>query len=158
MNYSCIMHIAFYTDKMDEMVDFYCNKLGAREKSIVRYGAYIDYDDRPALQKIAKEDPERIFNIYLEIADGQFIELFYASPDQKDYTGWNEHKGYSHFALLVDDIFKTRQELEDKGLVFDTDISKGPSETYKMWAHDPDGNRFEIMQYTADSVQIKGNI
>ncbi len=158
MKYTSIMHIAFYTDKMEEMIAFYCDKLGARQKALVRYGAYIDSDDRPDFQKIAKEDPERIFNTYIEIADGQFIELFPAVPDQKEHTGWNEHKGYSHFALLVDDIFKTRQDLEAKGVIFDTDISKGPSETYKMWVTDPDGNRFEIMQYTADSVQIKGNI
>lgn len=27
-----------------------------------------------------------------------------------------------------------------------------------MWTHDPDGNKFEIMQYTPKSLQFKGNI
>ncbi|GAJ62393.1 lactoylglutathione lyase family protein [Streptococcus parauberis] len=58
------------------MLDFYVNKLGMTKKSEVRYSVYLDRDDRPALQEIAREEPDRIFNIYLEAAPGQFIELF----------------------------------------------------------------------------------
>ena len=77
---------------------------------------------------------------------------------QKPHTAWNEHVDYSHFALTVDDIYATREKLEDRGLTFDTEISKGPSETYQMWAHDPDGNKFEIMQFTDKSYQLVGHI
>lgn len=42
-------------------------------------------------------------------------------------------------------IIAMREKLEARGLVFDAPIFKGPSETYQMWAHDPDGNKFEIM-------------
>lgn len=157
MHFRSIMHIAFFTDDMEAMLDFYVNRLGLKKKFTVKYGAYLHRDDRPAMQQIARQDPERIFNVYIEIAPGQFIELFPANEGQKPHTGWNEHRDYSHFALLVDDIFKTRAELVEAGITPDTDISKGPSETYKMWLHDPDGNKFEIMQYTADSIQIKGN-
>ena len=157
MRFKSIMHVAFFTDHMDEMLDFYVNKLGARTKAVTKYGAYIDRDDRPDMQRIAKEDPERIFNLYLEIAPTQFIELFPATETQKPHTKWNEHKDYSHFALLVDDIFETRQELLDAGITLDSDVSKGPSETYRIWIHDPDGNKFEVMQFTENSLQIKGN-
>lgn len=34
----------------------------------------------------------------------------------------------------------------------------GQSETWQMWIHDPDGNKFEIMQYTDKSLQHHGNI
>lgn len=157
MEFKTIMHIAFFTDQMEEMLDFYVNKLGLKKKVVVTYGEYLNRDDRPAMQAIAKVDPDRIFNIYIEIAQGQFIELFTANEDQKPHTEWNSHKDYSHFALLVEDIFKTKDELEKAGIVLDTDISKGPSETYQMWLHDPDGNKFEIMQYTENSIQVKGN-
>lgn len=157
MKFNSLMHIAFYTDKMDEMLDFYINKLGLKKKAVIKYGVYIDRDDRPMMQEIAKVDPERIFNIYIEIAPGQFIELFPADESQKPHTEWNTHKDYSHFALLVDDIYKTKEELMEKGIAIDTDISKGPSETYQMWLHDPDGNKFEIMQYTEKSIQVIGN-
>lgn len=157
MKFNDLMHIAFFTDNMEEMMDFYVNKLGAKVKALVRYNVYLDHDDRPAMQEIAKIDPNRIFNVYLEISKGQFIELFIANEDQKPYTKWNEHKGYSHFALTVDDIFKVKEELLNNGVKPDTGISKGPSETYQMWISDPDGNKFEIMQYTENSIQLKGN-
>ncbi|MCM3600429.1 VOC family protein [Robertmurraya korlensis] len=43
------------------------------------------------------------------------------------------------------------------GITIDSDISKGPSETYQLWIQDPDGNKIEIMQYTENSLQVKGN-
>ena len=157
MEFKSIMHVAFFTDKMEEMLDFYVNKLGLKKKAVVKYGVYLNRDDRPQMQAIAKIDPERIFNISIEIAPGQFIELFPADETQEPHTKWNSHKDYSHFALLVDDIYKARDELLERGIELDTDISKGPSETYQMWLHDPDGNKFEVMQYTENSIQVKGN-
>lgn len=157
MKFNSVMHIAFYTEQMDEMLDFYINKLGLKQKTIVKYGIYLDRDDRPSLQMIAKKEPERIFNTYVELAPGQFIEIFTANEEQKEHTKFNAHKGYSHFALLVDDIFSAKEELIAAGVKLDTDISKGPSETYQMWLHDPDGNMFEVMQYTENSIQVKGN-
>lgn len=52
----------------------------------------------------------------------------------------------------------TRELLEGRGLAFDTEPSKGPSGTWQMWAHDPDGNMFEVMQFTEDSYQVVGHI
>ena len=158
MNVESIMHVAFNTDQMDELITFYTKKMGFRLKTVVRYGIYLDRDDRPAFQAIAKEDPDRIFNAYIEVCDRQFLELFPKTPGQGEHIGFNTNLGYSHFALVVDDIHETRKELEERGVVFDTNISKGPSETYQMWLHDPDGNKFEIMQFTENSIQLKGNI
>lgn len=152
------MHIAFYTDRMEEMIEFYTNKLGATKKYVVRYNIYKDRDDRPYFQKIAQEDPNRIFNVYLELVSGQFIELFPKFPEQIDDVEWNTRLGYSHFALLTDDIFKTVEDLHSKGLDPFTKPSKGPSETWQVWYKDPDGNCFEIMQYTEKSLQVIGNI
>ena len=155
--FTSMMHIAFFTDQMDEMLDFYVNKLGAEIKVLTRYKSYLNRPDRPDKQEIARKDPERIFNVYLQLAQGQFSELFPKKEGQKDAEEPNSHLGYSHYALLVDDIFETRRKLEEKGCSFDTDISKGPSETWQMWMHDPDGNRFEIMQFTDKSYQVIGH-
>lgn len=158
MKFNAVMHIAFYTDRMDEMMKFYTEVLGAKTKVVSRYKIYKDRDDRPFFQKIAQETPEAIFNVYMEIAEGQFIELFPKMPNQIDDVGWNERLGYSHFALTVDDIFETRKVLEERGLTPDSEPSKGPSGTWQMWYHDPDGNKFEVMQYTKDSYQVVGHI
>ena len=48
MKFNEIMHLSFYTDQMDEMRDFYENKLGLKAKIIMRYEAYKGKKDRGA--------------------------------------------------------------------------------------------------------------
>lgn len=160
MEFKSIMHISFYTEHFDEMRNFYENKLGLKPKIVTKAKTYKGLN-RGLFSEIAEIDPERVIIMYLELAPGQFIELF---PKEKGTIENNENKEnnkmqqYSHFALLVDDIVKTRDEFIERGIEIDTDIAKGPSETYQMWLHDPDGNRFEVMQYTENSYQVVGHI
>ena len=158
MLFKSIMHIAFFTDNMEDMLDFYQNKLGAKLKVLIRYKEYLHRNDRPEHQRIAMKFPNKIFNAYLEIAPEQFLELFPKSENQGEHIKFNECLGYSHFSLLVDDIYKVKRCLIEKGVNIDTDITKGPSETYQMWITDPDGNRIEIMQFTDRSYQVIGKI
>lgn len=157
MEFKSIMHITFFTEQMDVMRDFYENKLGLKPKIVTKAKAYKNKGNA-LYQQIAKSDPEKVLIVYIEIAPGQFIELFPSFESQGPHAEWNQNIGYSHYALLVDDIFKTRDELIARGVEIDTKISMGPSETYQMWVHDPDGNKFEIMQYTENSYQVAGNI
>ena len=53
---------------------------------------------------------------------------------------------------------KGHEQLVAAGVVPDTEISKGPSETYQFWVSDPDGNKFEIMQFTDKSYQVVGHV
>lgn len=157
MQFKSIMHVSFFTDNMEGMRDFYENKLGLKPKIETRAKVYKGLN-RGKYSEIAEIDPERVIIVYIEIAPGQFIELFPKKEDQGPHDEWNQNLGYSHFALLVDNIYNTRDELIANGVEIDSDISKGPSETYQMWIHDPDGNKFEIMQYTDKSLQVIGNI
>lgn len=111
--------------------------------------------NRGYFSELADAGEEGSAFVYFEIAPGQFVEFFPKKKEQMPHGEWNDRADYSHFALLVDNIYETRKELESRGVVFDTEISIGPTGTYKMWMHDPDGNRFEIMQYTKDSVQLQ---
>lgn len=77
MSYSSLMHVAFHTDRMDEMVRFYTEVLGGKLKVVTRYGAYLERDDRPAMQAAARIRPDDVFNVYVELAPGQFIEFFF---------------------------------------------------------------------------------
>ena len=157
MLFESIMHVSFYTDHMDEMLDFYLNKLGLKQKTIVRWKEYKGSTTRPYMAQMAETDPEGIFYTYLEIAPEQFIELFPMMPNQQPHREWNKDLGYTHFALTCSDIYATVEELKHRGVEPDTEISKGPSETYQVWFHDPDGNRFELMQYTEKSWQLVGH-
>ncbi len=158
MKFNTLMHISFYTDHMEEMIDFYCRKLGLKQKVLVRNKSYKGRADRPQMAALAESDPKGIFNVYIELAPGQFIELFPAKEGQTNDVPWNGRLGYSHFSLTVDDIFETKRMLEENGIVPDSEPSKGPSETWQMWIHDPDGNKIEIMQYTERSYQLVGHI
>lgn len=152
------MHVALNTEHFDEMVEFY-QKLGGKIKAVTKFKVYLNRDDRSGLKEIAQKNPEGIFSIYMEMADGQFIEFFLPNPAQsKNEAKWNSQFGISHYAFTVDDIFKAREELKDLGITPDTEPSKGPSETWQMWLSDPDGNKFEIMQYTDKSFQVIGHI
>ncbi len=155
--FNSIMHVSFYTDQLEEMMRFYTEVLGGELKIVTRAKAYLGLN-RGYYSEVAETNPEQILIVYIEVAPQQFIELFPAVDGQKPHTAWNERIDYSHFALTVDDIYAAREELEGRGLTFDTEISKGPSETYQMWAHDPDGNKFEIMQFTDKSYQLVGHI
>lgn len=157
MKFEKMMHVAFYTDKMDEMLEFYTKKLGCPIKVLTKYKQYLNRDDRPQHQEIALKDPEKIFNVYIELAEGQFVELFPKKEGQKDHDDWNSSLGYSHFALTVEDIYQAKKQMEEAGIEIDTPVSIGPSGTYQFWIHDPDGNKFEIMQFTENSYQVTGH-
>ena len=157
MKFNEVMHLSFYTDQMNEMRNFYENKLWLKAKIIMRYEAYKDQINRGAATR-AKTDPTGIAYIFIELALGQYLELFPKADGQLEHEKPDTRLGYSHFALMVDDIYKAREELIAAGVEIDVEPNKGQSETWQMWIHDPDGNKFEIMQYTKKSLQYKGNI
>lgn len=157
MEFQSIMHVSFYADDLNKIYDFYTNILEAKPKMLVRYKAYASQEGHP-FQKMGQEHPDDICIVYFEIAPGQFVEFFPKYPGQKEHAGFNERIGYSHLSLLVEDIHKTRDELAAKGVEIDVEPKIGNSNTWQMWIHDPEGNKFEIMQYTPDSYQLTGHI
>lgn len=158
MKFNEIMHLSFYTDQMDKMRDFYENKLGLKAKIIMKYGAYKGQTSRGAWAEQAKINPDGIAYIFIELAPRQYLELFNRADHQLEHEMPDTRLGYSHFALMVDDIFEAREELVKAGIEIDIEPNKGQSETWQMWIHDPDGNKFEIMQYTDLSLQHHGNV
>ena len=75
MEFKSLMHVSFFTDQMDVMRDFYENKLGLKVKIVTRAGLYKGLN-RGKYSEVAEVDPNRIIIVYIEIAPGQFIELF----------------------------------------------------------------------------------
>ena len=59
--FTSLMHIAFFTDRMEEMVDFYTNTLGGILKVLTRYKAYLNRPDRPEMQAVARQEEIRAF-------------------------------------------------------------------------------------------------
>jgi len=92
------------------------------------------------------------FGIYLEISEGNYIEIF----ENSDLDGVI-NTGLVHFCLESDSIDVLVKELDDAGIDH-TPKKLGCDNTWQIWLTDPDGNRFEIHQYTAESAQLHGGV
>lgn len=125
-------HVAYTTDKMDEMLHFYCNILGF-ENSFALY----DDNGKPWIQ-------------YIHVAGRQFIELFYAKEDFAPKEGT-----YAHLCLEVVDINVMDKLLKDNGIDVYWGPVKGLDNNWQCWARDPDGNPIEFMQLDPSSPQAK---
>lgn len=127
-----IAHLALAVSDMDKALDFYVSKLGFKH-------AFTLYkpDGTPNIQ-------------YLKIADGQFIELFYAQGELA-----KENTAYRHLCLQVEDCAAAAIELEARGITILTPPKQGKDTNWQCWIADPDGNRIEIMQINPDSPQAK---
>jgi len=63
--------------------------------------------------------------------------------------------GIMHFCLESTDIDDLVQMLDSQGILH-TDKKMGCDNTWQVWLTDPDGNAFEVHQYTKDSMQRIG--
>lgn len=127
-----LAHLAFTVSNMEKSLQFYCSGLGFRKAF-----SLADDHGNPWIE-------------YLEIANNQFIELFYSS----ELVNSNQIQSYEHLCLEVDDIFTTILDLEQKGIKIYIYPLLGKDHNYQAWIKDPDGNRIELMQYTAQSLQL----
>ena len=146
-------HLAFNVADMSRALDFYCNILGLEKvfEIIIPENIAEIMPGHPVAALAGKPGIT-----YLQIAPGQFVELFYPKPDTDLLSGGPNYEkiGYAHLSLLVDDIQTAAETLKNKGVVIDSDITKGPDNTWQFWIKDPDGNRIELMQYTEKSFQV----
>jgi catechol 2,3-dioxygenase-like lactoylglutathione lyase family enzyme len=92
----------------------------------------------------------RQFGAYLKLSDGNYVEIF----EDRD-PGPVVNTGIIHFCLETDDIDALTAELTRRGVSF-TPKKLGVDRSWQIWLEDPDGNRFEVQQYTPQSTQFSG--
>jgi lactoylglutathione lyase/glyoxylase I family protein len=90
------------------------------------------------------------FGHYLEIGKDHYIELF-ENPDMEAPV----NTGLVHFCLECKNLDNLIRKLDSKGISH-TCKKLGCDNTYQIWLTDPDGNAFEVHQYTAKSLQKTG--
>ncbi|MDR0330771.1 MAG: VOC family protein [Chitinispirillales bacterium] len=125
-----IAHVCIYVENLERSVEYY-SKIG--------------FQKRFAFNKNGK-----LFGIYLEFGGGNFIEIFEDASRSAEAPG-----KLAHFCLETPDIDAATESLTARGVEF-TPKKLGSDSTYQIWLKDPDGNSFEIHQYTPDSSQIVG--
>ena len=148
MNIIGIGHMALRCNHFQETLNFYTNVLGGRK-------AFDLYDDAGNLCLT-----------YVEIAPGQFVELFPAP-----YEGDNDqmNRSYVHICLEVDDFPKAVRKLQKNGALVTAGPKGAPAVQEPLeekepgqcgsicaFVTDPEGNDVELMQFTANSKQLKG--
>lgn len=90
------------------------------------------------------------YGIYLEIAPKQYIEMF-----EDPHLEHPINTGIAHFCLESPDLEAFQRHLDQQQIPY-TQPKKGCDQTWQIWLTDPDGNAFEVHQYTPESMQQLG--
>lgn len=124
-------HVAFRVRDLERSIRWYAEAFGARE------AFRATGDDGAALL------------VYLELAPGQFIELF---PNGKNPVEEPpEPIGYAHTCLVVDDLPATLAHLATLVVTPSAPPRTGRAGQALAFIADPDGNRLELMAIPPDS-------
>jgi catechol 2,3-dioxygenase-like lactoylglutathione lyase family enzyme len=157
-------HIGFNCKNLEESIRFYKEVLGLKEKFRLYYGDMLPKHpehraklDPQHLQEL-EQLKDRTWIVYLEWLDGYFIELFDEVKAHLDNLPDDIKYGYTHFALVVDDIQAFYEELIARGGKEIIDIPPQPciDRNKSMWFHDPDGNKIEVHEYSQTAMQKVG--
>lgn len=122
-------HACFVVKDLAASIEFYCDKLGLKPA--------FDFTD----------DQGKRYGVYIHVGGRSFIELF-----QGEVVAPAQKQSFSHCCLEVDDIQQTVADLRARGVEVG-EVSFGMDNSWQAWLADPDGNRFELHQYTPTSWQ-----
>ena len=120
-----------------------CYTVSDLERSIAFYRDGLGLE--PAFDFTNEEG--RRFGLYLHAGGRNFIELFEGQLGERA-----EGQSFRHLCLEVDDIEGTVAALRARGVEV-SDPKLGGDQSWQAWIADPDGNRFELHQYTPESKQ-----
>jgi lactoylglutathione lyase len=93
--------------------------------------------------------------IYMYVAKSQFLEIFPGGERETEMD--NKTLGVVHLCYEVDDAAKSLEEIRGRGAPIDVELKTGYSGCIQFWTHDPDGNRIELMELPAGSMQQEAN-
>jgi lactoylglutathione lyase len=128
-------HVAIKVSDLARSLDYYVNKLGF-----------------PEMMRLHKDDGS-VWLVYLRVTDEQYLEVF-PGADGPRAPGWDAN-GINHLCLTVDDIDAVLAQVEAAGLSLLLPLKTAIDGNRQAWLEDPDGNRIELMEMAADSLQYK---
>jgi len=143
IKYTGIGHVALRSKDFPKELSFYQDTLGLRK----------------AFDLI--DDNDEVWITYLRVAKGQYIEIFpgVESCPNDNYKGDNAKPQRSHFhcCFVTPDRHKAIHDLEgNKGIPVGRtpDDTVGLCRSYCQFITDPEGNEWELMEFTPESLQI----
>lgn len=89
--------------------------------------------------------------------NGKVAGAYFALNDRSFLEVFQEEKpcGITHFCLETDDMDAFIAAATAKGITC-TAKKLGADHSWQTWLRDPDGNAFEVHQYTDRSMQLRG--
>jgi lactoylglutathione lyase len=130
-----LAHVAIKVTDLDRSLDFYINKLGF-----------------PEMLRLHKDDGST-WLVYLRITDDQYLEVFPGAENDRA-PGWDAN-GMNHMCLSVEDIDAVVERIEAAGISLLLPLKLAVDGNRQAWIEDPDGNRIELMEMDANSLQLK---
>jgi len=128
-----IAHVCLYVSDLERSMEYYA-RLGFKRRFLFNKSG-------------------KLYGAYLEFGESNFIELFEDPTAVR--TAGNNNGRLAHFCLETGSIEAVMKSLTAAGVEF-TPKKFGCDATYQIWLKDPDGNDFEIHQYTPKSSQLIG--
>lgn len=123
------LHTMVRAHDLDETLDFYCDKLG-----LVQVDRHDSEAGRFSLVFLAAaDDVERA-----KEGSSPLLEITW-NWDPQEYDGG---RNFGHLAYQVEDIYKTCQQLLDKGVT----INRPPRDGHMAFIRSPDGISIELLQ------------
>jgi len=129
-------HIAIRVKEIEKIVDYYINGWGFKE-------AFRINNDDGSLRLV-----------YINISDDQYLEICTGGESRPEFND-KKDLGFRHICFYCDDIKKTREEMESRGVLFDSEILKSRDNNLFSFLFDPEGNKLELVQILEDSPQYK---
>lgn len=134
LGFTSIGHVAIRARDLDSVVAFYTEKLGLAEMFRLN------------------QDDGSLMLVYLRLTDDQYIEIF---PKGVGETPARNAVGFTHLCVAVSDLEVTVAALEAAGVTIDVALKTGKDGNRQAWISDPEGNRIELMEMAADSLQAQ---
>lgn len=127
-----LAHVCLNVHDIARTIDFYHGKIGL-----------------PVQFTFMKQG--RLIGAYFRVGERTFIEAF----EMREVVVANT--GITHFCLEVDDIDAFIDQAQRNGVACSAK-KLGCDQSWQTWLRDPDGNRFEVHQYTRESAQVIGGV
>ncbi|GHU78889.1 hypothetical protein FACS1894191_0510 [Clostridia bacterium] len=132
-----IAHAAFKVTDMKASLHFYCDIAGMKHAFDLK-----DKDGKPWIE-------------YLSFGGGQFVELFYGGEYTAEPAYDGKRVGWHHYCFETKDMTGLAKRLYAEGLIKNETVDFGVDGNRSCWAHDPDGNAVEFIQYYPESPLVK---
>lgn len=141
-----IHHVALHANDLDRMAAFYQDGLGFTPVTPV-----YAWQDEPVIDSAIGVPGSAARSLMLK-AGNVYVELFQFSqpPSATDAPLRPNDRGYTHFALDVDDIEEAYGRLTAAGMRFAHPAPIDFGQIKAVYGYDPEGNLIELQQVSSD--------